>query len=100
MGQSSTIMWTISSLLELGNLSFGTNIPWLLKLAGEEVNISTAVQDLISFCSAEPLSDSQIDSVMEAGESHVSWKMNLLVFVVFALVLHSKLGTHIPHVAE
>ena len=96
-GQSST-MWTFSSFLELGTstLSFGTNIPYLLKLAWEEVSISTTAQDLISSCRAEPESDGQIESVVEAGESHVSWKMNLVIFVGFALVLHSKLGTHIP----
>ena len=47
----------------------------MLKLAGEEVSISTAVQDLISSCRAEPERDSRIDSVVEAGESHASYKM-------------------------
>ena len=37
---------------------------------------------------------------MEAGESHVSWGMNLVIFVGFVLVLHSKLGMHIPYVVE
>ena len=86
VGQSST-MWTISSLLELGDLTSGTNIPWLLKLAGEEVSINMAVQDLISSCGAEPEIVGQTDSVMEAGESHVSWQVNLGTFVSFALVL-------------
>ena len=72
----------------------------MLKLAGEEESISTAVQDLISSCRAEPESDSRIESVVEAGESHVSCKMNLVVFAGFELVLHSKLGTHIPCVVE
>ena len=54
------------------------------KLAGEEVCISTAVQDLISSCGAEPESDSRIESVVEVGESHVSCKMNLVVFVGFS----------------
>ena len=74
----------------------------MLKLAGEEVSISTAVQDLISssISRAEPESDSRIESVVEAGESHVSCKMNLVVFVGFELALHSKLGTHIPCVVE
>ena len=39
----------------------------MLKLAGGEVSISTAVQDLISSCRAEPESDSRIESVVEAG---------------------------------
>ena len=61
MGQSSTMLM-IFLWLELGTLTFEMNIPWLLKLAGEEVCISTAVQDLISSCRAEPESDSQIES--------------------------------------
>ena len=101
MGESSPMLM-IFLWLELGTLTFEMNILQLLKLAGEEVCISMAVQDLISSCRAElePESDSRIESVAEAGESHVSCKMNLVVFVGFEWVLHSKLGTHIPCVVE